>query len=128
MSNGILKPQFPKGNTVSMTVKQNKHFSDLLGFLHYFDYEYYMTDNINEYYLKCLLVYILVGTQKNQCVSEIPVRKLHYTLLVCVVKYTQRNHVLVKCDIKALPAHVWYLIHGKDIKVLNPSKLCSPEI
>lgn len=64
MSNGILKPQFPKGNMVSMTVKQNKHFSNLLGFLHYFDCEYYMTDIINEYYLKCLLVYILVGTQK----------------------------------------------------------------
>lgn len=64
MSNGILKPQFPKGNMVSTTVKQNKHFSNLLGFLHYFDCEYYMTDIINEYYLKCLLVYILVGTQK----------------------------------------------------------------
>lgn len=23
MSNGILEPQFPKGNTISMTVKQN---------------------------------------------------------------------------------------------------------
>lgn len=64
MSNGLLEPQFPKGNTVSMTVKQNKHLSNLLRFLYYFDCEYYMTDTINEYYLKCLLFYILVGNEK----------------------------------------------------------------
>lgn len=60
MTSGILEPQFPKGNTVSMTVKQNKHFSNLLGFLYYFDCEYYTIGIINEYYLK----YILVGIQK----------------------------------------------------------------
>lgn len=43
-----------------MTVKQNKHFSNLLGFLYYFDCEYYTIGIINEYYLK----YILVGIQK----------------------------------------------------------------
>lgn len=74
-----------------MTVMQKKYFSNLLGFLYYFDCEYYMIGIIKEYYLKCLLFYILVGMQKNpQRDSKIPVRKLHYTLVVCVVKYTQR--------------------------------------
>lgn len=62
-----------------MTVKQNKHFSNLLGFLHYFDCEYYMTDIINEYYLKCLLVYILVGTQKKSLAK--------FQLGSCIIHY-----------------------------------------
>lgn len=64
-----------------------------------------MNDVIN--YLKCLLFCILVGIQKKKiCVSKIPVGKLHYTLFICAVKYTQRDNVSVKCDMKALPAHV----------------------